>query len=94
MKRDVWAVIRREYLQRVRSKWFIAATIGAPIFMMALIVVPAYFASQGAQSERDISIGEISFLLGFSHPNAFHKAFKRWLGETPSQYRAKVRRRS
>lgn len=56
MKGDVWAVIRREYLQRVRSKWFIAATVGAPIFMMALIVVPAYFASQGARSERDISI--------------------------------------
>jgi AraC-like DNA-binding protein len=47
----------------------------------------------GYLSERDISIGEISFLLGFSHPNAFHKAFKRWLGETPSQYRAKSRRR-
>ena len=25
MGRDVWAVIRREYLQRVRSRWFIAA---------------------------------------------------------------------
>lgn len=56
MRRDVWAVIRREYLQRVRSKWFIAATAGAPIFMLALIVVPAYFASQGPQSERDIAI--------------------------------------
>lgn len=56
MKGDVWAVIRREYLQRVRSKWFIAATIGAPLFMAGLIVVPAYFAAQGAQSERDIAI--------------------------------------
>ncbi len=33
------------------------------------------------------SIGEISFLLGFAHPNAFHKAFKRWTGMTPAQYR-------
>lgn len=56
MKGDVWAVIRREYLQRVRSKWFIAATVGAPIFMMALIVVPAYFASQGGEADRNISI--------------------------------------
>lgn len=56
MRGDVWAVIRREYLQRVRSKWFIAATAGAPIFMLALIVVPAYFASQGAQSDREIAI--------------------------------------
>lgn len=33
------------------------------------------------------SIGEISFLLGFAHSNAFHKAFKRWTGMTPAQYR-------
>jgi AraC-like DNA-binding protein len=33
------------------------------------------------------SIGEISFLLGFAHPNGFHKAFKRWTRMTPVQYR-------
>ena len=33
------------------------------------------------------SIGEISFLLGFAHPNGFHKAFKRWTHVTPAQYR-------
>jgi len=42
--------------------------------------------------ERDISIGEISFLLGFSHPNAFHKAFKRWTNETPTQFRSHSKR--
>ncbi|HET9625908.1 MAG TPA: AraC family transcriptional regulator ligand-binding domain-containing protein [Kofleriaceae bacterium] len=36
------------------------------------------------------SISEIAFLLGFSHPNAFHKAFKRWMAVTPVQYRASV----
>ncbi|HTE54043.1 MAG TPA: AraC family transcriptional regulator [Kofleriaceae bacterium] len=33
------------------------------------------------------SIAEISFLLGFAHPNAFHKAFKRWTGRTPAHFR-------
>jgi AraC-like DNA-binding protein len=33
------------------------------------------------------SIAETSFLLGFAHPNAFHKAFKRWTGVTPAHYR-------
>jgi AraC-like DNA-binding protein len=33
------------------------------------------------------SICEISFLLGFAHPNGFHKAFKRWTRMTPAQYR-------
>jgi AraC-like DNA-binding protein len=37
------------------------------------------------------SIGEISFLLGFAHPNAFHKAFKRWMHMTPVQYREAAR---
>ena len=53
---NVWAVIRREYLQRVRSKWFIAATIGAPVLMAGIIVVPAYFASRDARAARDIAI--------------------------------------
>ena len=53
---NVWAVIRREYLQRVRSKWFIAATVGAPLFMIGLIVVPAFFAAQSERSSRDVAI--------------------------------------
>jgi AraC-like DNA-binding protein len=36
------------------------------------------------------SISEISFLLGFGHPNAFHKAFKRWTRLTPAQYRERA----
>lgn len=38
-------------------------------------------------SGNRFSIGEISFLLGFAHPNGFHKAFKRWTRMTPAQYR-------
>jgi ABC-2 type transport system permease protein len=53
---NVWAVIRREYLQRVRSKWFIAATIGGPLFMAGLIVVPVYMEAQSEESSRDIAI--------------------------------------
>jgi len=34
-----------------------------------------------------MSIGEISFLLGFSEPSAFHRAFKRWSGTTPGEFR-------
>ena len=38
-------------------------------------------------SSNRFTIGEISFLLGFAHPNGFHKAFKRWTRMTPAQYR-------
>jgi AraC-like DNA-binding protein len=36
------------------------------------------------------SISEIAFLLGFAHAPAFHKAFRRWTGVTPSQHRARI----
>ena len=52
----VWAVIRREYLQRVRSKWFIASTLGAPLFMAALIFLPAYLARRGEEAERSLAL--------------------------------------
>jgi len=33
--------------------------------------------------KEGLAIAEISFLLGFSEPSAFFRAFKRWTGETP-----------
>jgi AraC-like DNA-binding protein len=37
--------------------------------------------------EQRLALGEVSFLLGFSEPSAFHRAFKRWTGKTPLAYR-------
>jgi AraC-like DNA-binding protein len=36
---------------------------------------------------RDVDLSEVAFLLGFSQSSAFHRAFKRWTGETPLAYR-------
>lgn len=36
---------------------------------------------------QQISMSEISFLLGFHDTSNFSKAFKRWTGYTPSEYR-------
>jgi AraC-like DNA-binding protein len=36
----------------------------------------------------ELSIAEVSFLLGFSEPSAFHRAFRRWTDRTPAQWRA------
>jgi AraC-like DNA-binding protein len=37
--------------------------------------------------ESALSIAEISFVLGYSEPAAFHRAFRRWHGTTPQAYR-------
>jgi AraC-like DNA-binding protein len=38
-------------------------------------------------ARTDIDLAELSFLLGFSDPSAFHRAFRRWQGVTPLEYR-------
>ena len=39
-----------------------------------------------------MSIGEIAYLLGYSEPAPFHRAFKRWYGETPQAFRKNHRK--
>jgi len=49
----LWAVIKREYLERVRSKWFVIATLFGPIFFSGIIIVPAWLASR-SKATNDI----------------------------------------
>lgn len=39
--------------------------------------------------DTELSFGEISYLLGFSTPSAFHRAFKRWYHIAAGSYREK-----
>ena len=38
-------------------------------------------------ADRKLAIAEVAFLLGYSEPSPFHRAFKRWTGKTPSEAR-------
>jgi len=42
----------------------------------------------GFLANRKLAAYEVSFLLGYSEPATFFRAFKRWTGKTPQQYRA------
>ncbi len=40
-----------------------------------------------ALAQTNEPIKELAYRIGFSEPSAFHRAFKRWTGMTPSEYR-------
>ena len=48
-------------------------------------------AAERLLSDASVGIGEVGYLLGFSEPSAFHRAFKRWHDVTPQQYRTRHR---
>ena len=37
--------------------------------------------------EPEMAVCEVAYLLGFSESSAFHRAFKRWTGTTPNEFR-------
>jgi len=52
-----WLVVaRREFLERVRSKWFIAITLLGPIVMTSIIVVPAWLGARAALERVKIQV--------------------------------------
>jgi AraC-like DNA-binding protein len=38
-----------------------------------------------------LALSEIAFVLGFAQAAGFHRAFKRWTGQTPKEYRERPR---
>jgi ABC-2 type transport system permease protein len=45
-----WVVCRREYLERIRSRWFIFATLAGPIFFGALFIIPIVLSGRAKAS--------------------------------------------
>ena len=43
--------------------------------------------AEGLLRDERYSIAEIAFLTGFSEQSSFTRAFKRWVGDTPANYR-------
>jgi ABC-2 type transport system permease protein len=53
------AVIRREYLERVRTKAFWISTLLVPLFLGAVMIIPAYLAARGG-GEFSVAVLDLS----------------------------------
>ena len=43
-------------------------------------------------AEPTLAICEVAYLVGYSEPAPFHRAFRRWYGMTPENFREQQRR--
>lgn len=50
--RDTWVIARREFVERVHSRWFLVMTILWPVLMLGMIVVPALLGGQGTAGAK------------------------------------------
>jgi ABC-2 type transport system permease protein len=55
----LWTVIKREFLERVRTKWFIIVTVFGPIFFGVIMILPAYLSLQGL---KDVKVADIRII--------------------------------
>jgi AraC-like DNA-binding protein len=42
-------------------------------------------------ADEKLAVYEVAFLLGYAETSSFHRAFKRWTGEGPQEYRSRLR---
>lgn len=52
----LWAVIKREYIERVRTKWFIIVTLFGPVFFAVIMILPGYLSVKGMREARVTSL--------------------------------------
>ena len=62
--RNVWVVFRREYLQRVRSRWFLVATLGGPILLVAAVLFSLGYGAGEAAEDRPVAVVDRTGVLG------------------------------
>lgn len=54
--RKIWVVIRREFIERVRTKWFIIGTVLGPVLMFGVIALPILMAEKGARVRKVVVV--------------------------------------
>lgn len=94
------AALRKAFVSNVVDKERIARTLGmsqrtlsrklsveGTTYRAVMNEVRAELAKTWLRSP-DVAIHEVVFLLGYSEPSTFYRAFRRWTGQTPMAWRA------
>src|SRR5437660_4463264 len=64
--RNVWLVLKREYLIHVRTKSFILTTLLLPVFLIVIVAVPAMMAGGSpSRGQRLVIVCSDARLAGF-----------------------------
>jgi ABC-2 type transport system permease protein len=53
--KKVWAIIKREYVVRVRTRAFVISTVASPLLLLALALLPGLLAARGG-GERHVTV--------------------------------------
>lgn len=61
--RDMYVIAKREFLERVKSKWFVVMTVLWPVLMAATMVIPALLAGEGTEGAK-VQIVDQSGVVG------------------------------
>jgi ABC-2 type transport system permease protein len=52
----IFAIIRREYIERVRTRAFVIGTLATPVLMLAFSVLPIFLAASGGGGQRRVTV--------------------------------------
>ncbi|HET9993710.1 MAG TPA: ABC transporter permease, partial [Kofleriaceae bacterium] len=77
--REAFVIAKREFLERVRTKWFVAMTVLGPIFMISMIVIPVLLQSRGTAGAK-VEIADETGVLGPKLIARFKEVS--WVGST------------
>ena len=57
MSRKAVAVTRREYVERVRTRWFLISTFALPVVLIALMLLPEWLISRPGEADAGLKVG-------------------------------------
>jgi len=88
MREDLLAdvpFLRKQQMQLGSKMRFMAAQFSALLEDIRIGLAKKYL------GESEIRLEQLAYLMGYSEPAPFVRAFKRWTGTTPMQFRSRQR---